>query len=501
MQRCIYLLCLLAPALVLARCSSSNSSNESSVDASSNMDASDGNPNAKTNVVFVLTDDLSWNLVQYMPQVRQLQREGTTFSHYFVTDSLCCPSRSSIFTGKFPHNTGVVANSGDAGGYATFERLGNPSQTFATTLSAAGYKTSMMGKYLNGYPKNNAKDPGWSTWKVSDNGYPGYDYWINEDGTVKPYGDAGSEYFTDVLSGLATDFIRTTNTSSPFFLETASFAPHGPYTPAPRDLGTFNVKLPRTGAFDKANTNPPSWLAKRPPLTQAQIDKLDHDFNLRVEAVQAVDDMIAALRKTLVDTGLDKSTYFIFSSDNGYHMGEHMMLYGKETAFDTDINVPLVVVGPGVPAGATVHDMVENIDLCPTFAEIAGTAPPSTADGHSLMPFLRGETVSDWRNVALVEHEGAQGVPYSLDDPDRTPADAKNGVSPVDTYEAIRMPDSVYVEYKTGETEYYDLKTDPDEMTNTAKSLSAAQVKAFHDRIDAIKNCHGLQPCWAAQKQ
>ncbi|WP_394835849.1 sulfatase [Pendulispora rubella] len=501
MQRSIYFLGLLAPMLVLARCSNSNSSSDSSADASTNVDASDGTPNEKANIVFVLTDDLSWNLVQYMPQVLQLQREGTTFSRYFVTDSLCCPSRSSIFTGKFPHNTGVVSNSGDAGGYVTFERLGNPNQTFATALSAAGYETSMMGKFLNGYPKNNAKDPGWSSWNVSDNGYPGYGYWINEDGTVTYHRDAGSEYFTDVLSGLATNFIRTTNASSPFFLETSTFTPHAPYTPAPRDLGTFNEKLPRRGAFNKPNTNPPSWLAKRPTLTQAQLDKLDRDFNLRVEAVQAIDDMIAALRKVLVDTGRDKNTYFLFSSDNGYHMGEHMLFVGKETAFDTDIKVPLIVVGPGVPAGATVDNIVQNIDLCPTFADIAGTAPPDMADGHSLMPFLRGETVTDWRNVALVEHEGPQGVPYSLDDPDRTPSDAKNGVSIVDTYASIRMQDALYVEYKTGETEYYDLKADPDEMTNTAKSLSADQVKSFHDRIDAIKSCHGSEQCWAAQKQ
>src|ERR1700753_3243937 len=126
---------------------------------------------APPNIVFVLTDDLSWNLVQYMPQVQQLQSDGMTFTNYTVTDSLCCPSRSSIFTGKFPHNTGVFTNSGPDGGVATFRRLGNEQTTFATALRKAGYRTAMMGKYLNGYApaaplggKRPYVPPGWSEW-------------------------------------------------------------------------------------------------------------------------------------------------------------------------------------------------------------------------------------------------------------------------------------------------------------------------------------------------
>src|SRR5204862_3299253 len=104
----------------------------------------------RPNVVFILTDDLSWDLVQYMPRVQQMQRDGMTFTNYFVTDSLCCPSRASIFTGRFPHNHGVLTNTPPSGGFAAF-RSGAQRQTFATALHAAGYRTAMMGKYLNGY--------------------------------------------------------------------------------------------------------------------------------------------------------------------------------------------------------------------------------------------------------------------------------------------------------------------------------------------------------------
>jgi arylsulfatase A-like enzyme len=468
--------------------------------------ASITNGPSQANIIFVLTDDLSWNLINYMPAVQKLMARGMTFSRYFVTDSLCCPSRSSIFTGKYPHDTQVFTNSGTLGGYATFERVGNQHETFATTLAAAGYKAAMMGKYLNGYdPTVNGADPGWTEWDVAGNGYPEFNYQLNQDGVVNMYGSQPADYLTDVLSGLATNFVGAAE-KGPFVLEVATFAPHAPYTPAPRYVGKFNVRLPRVPSFNTANTNPPEWLATHTTLSPAAVAKLDSDFNLRVEAVQAVDDMIDALMKQLAATGLDKNTYVVFSSDNGYHMGEHQLLAGKQTAFDTDINVPLVVVGPGVPSGVIDDRMVENIDLCPTFAELAGTPAPATSDGHSLVPLLRGQFVADWRNVALVEHVGPDLAPADAvgPDDDYTMAGWATVVptKPVEpnSYEAIRMSNAVYVEYQDGETEYYDLTLDPFEQNNSVSSLTAAQVMLFHDTISNIKNCHNSADCWAAQK-
>ncbi len=294
-----------------------------------------------------------------------------------------------------------------------------------------------------------------------------------------------------MLSGLASSFLDGA-AGSPFMLEVATFAPHAPYTPAPRHLGQFPETVPRTPAFDVTNINPPEWLATHPPLTAAQIQLLDTSYNLRVEAVQAVDDLIASLMNQLA---ANPNTYFVFSSDNGYHMGEHMLLAGKQTAFDTDINVPLIVVGPGVPAGATVDQIVENIDLCPTFAEIAGAPAPATADGHSLLALIQGQTVSDWRNVALVEHHGPDLSKMDPGDPDNE----DSSVQP-NSYEAIRMTSSVYVEYQNGEKEYYDLNNDPNELTNSAASLSATQLQTFHSTLKAIQGCQGTAACWSAQK-
>lgn len=463
-------------------------------DGSASIDASASS--GKPNVIFVLTDDLSWNLVKFMPHVRELQQKGMTFSHYYVTDSLCCPSRSSIFTGKLPHDTQVFTNGGTDGGYAQFERVAdNATQTFATTLHDAGYRAGMMGKYLNGYePALNQADPGWTEWDVAGNGYPEFDYTLNQNGTLKSYGGAPNDYLVDVQSGLAQAFVAG---GAPFVLEVATFAPHAPYTPAPRNVGQFTEKVPRTPAFNTPNVNPPQWLEEHGQLSRAQVQAMDTGFNLRVEAVQSVDDMIGALWAELVQLGLDESTYIVFSSDNGYHMGDHELLAGKQTAFDTDINVPLIVVGPGVPAGVTVDQIAENIDLCPTFAEIAGTPPPAKADGHSLLALWHGGTVSHWREAALIEHHGPDLAPMDPDDPDNEPA----GKGPMpDSYEAIRMQDSVYVEYQNGDTEYYDLTTDPYEMTNTVQSLPAAMVQHFHAVLSAMQTCHGADDCWAASK-
>jgi arylsulfatase A-like enzyme len=458
------------------------------------------------NIIFVLTDDLSWNLVEYMPAVQKLMAQGMTFSHYFVTDSWCCPSRASIFTGKYPHDTKVFTNSGSLGGYATFERVGNQHETFATKLAAAGYQAAMMGKYLNGYdPGENSADPGWSEWDVAGDGYPEYNYLMRQNGVISHYGNKPDDYLTDVLSGLATRFVSVASKGH-FVLEVATFAPHAPYTPAPRDIGKFHVTIPRVPSFNTPNTNPPKWLATYLTMNSAVVGQLDKGFNKRVEAVQAVDDMIDALMKQLAATGLDKNTYVVFSSDNGYHMGEHALLAGKQTAFDTDIKVPLVVVGPGVPSGVIDDRIVENIDLCPTFAELAGTPPPATSEGHSLVPLLRGQFVADWRNVALVEHVGSDRASADAVDPDDDYTMAgwaeavSNKPAQPNSYEAIRMRNAVYVEYQDGETEYYDLTLDPFEQNNTASTLSPTQVELFRYTIRQIKNCHNAAECWTAQR-
>ncbi|HST54999.1 MAG TPA: sulfatase [Solirubrobacteraceae bacterium] len=449
----------------------------------------------RPNIVFVLTDDLASNLVRFMPHVLSMERQGATFSNYFVTDSLCCPSRASILSGRFPHNTRVVGNGPPFGGYQVFHARGEEQRTFATQLQGAGYRTALMGKYLNGYrPLADGVPPGWNEWDVAGNGYPEYGYTLNSDGQVSNYGFAPQDYLTDVLSNKAVSFIdRSVAGSSPFMLELATFAPHAPFTPAVRDAQDFpGLKAPRGAAFGAATIAAPAWLKHFKPLDAGQVQTIDDGFRKRAQAVQAVDQMIGRIEAELAAKGVAKNTYIVFSSDNGLHMGEHRLMPGKQTAFDTDIRVPLVVVGPGVPAGATIADMAENIDLCPTFDQLAGARVPPSVDGHSLAALLHARPAAGWRKEVLVEHHGPDLIPGDPDLPTR-------GAGNPSSYEAIRAPASLYVEYVTGEREYYNLLADPFELHNIARHLSPVHAQTLHRTLRAIKLCHGASACWRAQ--
>jgi arylsulfatase A-like enzyme len=448
----------------------------------------------RPNIVFVLADDFSLDLVQYMPHVLKMQKDGVTFANYFVTDSLCCPSRSSIFTGRYPHNTGIYRNVGQDGGYLAFLNRGHEDVTFATALAAAGYRTAMLGKYLNGYqPRTHRVAPGWTEWDVAGNGYREFNYDLNQNGRVAHFANGPADYLTDVVSAQAVSFIKQ-RSDAPFMIEIATFAPHAPYTPAPRDANAFpGLRAPRTPAFNAApDADTPKWLARLTPLSDADTARIDSDYRKRAQSVLAIDAMIGELQKAVAEIGAAGNTFFVFSSDNGYHMGEHRMMPGKMTAYDTDIHVPLIVTGPGVAAGRIVADIVQNIDLCPTFAGLGFAATPANVDGRSLVPLLRGEQVEGWRTLALVEHRGPV---RGLTDPDLP---GRRGGNPT-TYEAIRMPTSLYVEYDGGEKEYHDLAVDPHELRNTFAALPADRKEALHAALDAVKNCHDAVSCRAAE--
>jgi len=451
------------------------------------------------NIVFVLTDDLSMDLLPYMPQVRELQRRGLTFNNYFVSDSLCCPSRASIFTGEFPHDTRVFTNAGPNGGISAFFANGDQNRTFNLALQQTGYDTAMMGKYLNGYLDGPARSPlsarevptGWTQWDVAGWGYPEYDYPMDINGHVRRFGHRPRAYLTNVLARRGVQFIdRAARSGRPFFLELATFAPHFPYTPARRYAHAFpGLTAPEPPGFNTLPVNAPSWLAGHPPLDAAQVSRIDWAFRRRVQAVQSIDDLIATVRAALDRDHLSGDTYVVFSSDNGLHTGEYRLMPGKLTAYDTDIHVPLVVDGPGVPAGAATNAMTENVDLAETFAALGGTS--LAGDGQSLVPLLHGGAGTGWRNAVLVEHHGRS---LSAEGPDQQ--SPLSGNPP--TYAAMRTRRFLYVEYADGERELYDLRTDPDELDNLAASLFPAQVDQLHAELMRLQDCHGTATCWAA---
>ena len=499
----------IAATLVAAACSGGSS--KSSTSTSSPTTAATSTVE-RPNIVFILTDDLSWNLIndRIAPHVAQLERQGETFDHYFVADSLCCPSRSTIFTGLFPHDTKVVTNLPPNGGFQKFQSQGLDQKSFAVALHSAGYQTSLLGKYLNGYGdplnhRNAPVPPGWSDWHVSNStGYAEFNYFLNDNGTFNRY-RGPAKYGVDVLNSDAQSFIGHA-AGKPFAIEVATFAPHKPYTPAPRNAHDFpGLKEPRDPSFNAENVNPPLWLGQRPPLGPKKVANIDGSYRKRAQAVEAVDKLLADTEATLAARHLTNKTYIVFSSDNGYHLGQHRLIRGKQTAFDTDIRVPLIVAGPGIPRGRVVSQVVQNIDLYPTFVQLAGATPAAPIDGHSILPLLHPSgSAPPWPTVALVEHQGGD----SPADPD-----FEGGGSNPTTYEAIRIStkhlpefkgpvEAVYVEYRDPqhETEYYDIAKDPYELRNIAQSLGAAQKAELHKILVGLEHCHDASACWSAAR-
>lgn len=357
--------------------------------------------NTLPNIVLILADDLDvrLNTLDYTPYIRNLlQYQGTTFDNALVPVSLCCPSRASLLRGQYVHNHQIYTNGPPDGGLQKALDLNLENSTIATVLQSAGYRTALMGKYLNGYPISNALTyipPGWNEFysPSSDAAYFGFNYTMNMNGVLVPFGNAADDYMTDVLARIAVNFItRTASTGTPFFMYVGTYAPHGPSVPAPRHAGLFNnVDAPKGGSFNELdNSDKPPIIASLPLLTPTQIAEIDDHYRNRLRSMQAVDEMIAALVATLQSTGTLSNTYFIFTSDNGYHMGQHRFPPGKYTNYEEDLRVPLIIRGPGVPISQTSTALVSTMDLMPTFAEIAQAPIPSYVDGRSLLGLLSG---------------------------------------------------------------------------------------------------------------
>ena len=448
------------------------------------------------NIILILTDDMDNTLLPYMPKTNRLIGEqGATLDNYFITTPVCCSSRSSMLRGQYAHNTDILQNSP---GFARFYKLDEEKDTLNVWLQNAGYRTALFGKYLNNYPVNAGKNyvpPGWTDWAAfisnRDEGNFFYNSTMNVNGELLDFGDAPEDYSTDMILERSLAFIESSVAAdSPFFLFVSVYAPHGPAIPAPRHRGFFSdLTYPQKPSFNEAD------ISDKPGLIQALAaggDTFDENdangyFHGRASSLQAVDELVESLVQTLEENGELDNTYIVFTSDNGFHLGEHGLPSGKGTAYEEDIRVPFMIRGPGIEPGTTISQMTANIDFAPTVAEIAGAGTPFFIDGRSILPFLLGEQVP-WRDGLLVEFGYIGGEESSDAPPDPETDNALNGVQG-GAFRAIRGPDYVYVEYANGEIEFYDLVADPYQLENLAGSLKPETLEALHAKLDELKNC------------
>ena len=473
----------------------------------------------RPNVIFILTDDLDTKSISHMPNLHSLlMDEGTTFSNAFVTDPLCCPSRATILRGQYAHNHGILGNEPPWGGSKKFHELGHENSTVATWMSKEKYQTVFIGKYLNGYGYGAHEKlyvpPGWDEWHGLSSNY--LNIRVNENGQIRTY-DPRTHNSTDMFSGKADDYIQRAvgdnapllSNGEPFFMWLGTQDPHEPANPADRYKDDFSrTQLPRSPSFDEKDiSDKPEWLRDNPPLKAEDISKMQGLYRNRLRSMLAVDAMIGNLVRDLREAGELDDTYIFFTSDNGFHMGEHRMTWGKWTPYEEDIRVPLVVRGPGVPAGRKLDHLVLNNDLAPTLADIAGADKPSFVDGRSLMPLLKKNPPPprDWRQSFLIE-----GI-FETSGDLISPGLFLTGDPPPDNwrqkirtngkqiarewgrpgFQAVRTGDHLYVEYETGERELYDLGKDPHELDNIYPNADPRLLKNLKARLDTLGECYG----------
>ncbi len=407
----------------------------------------------KPNFVFILIDDMRWDSFGYAghpflktPNIDRIAREGAQFTNAFVTTPLCSPSRGTFLTGQYVQTHGVIGNT--PAGVPISHKL----ETFPKLLRAAGYETGYFGKWHMG--NDSSPRPGFDRW-ISFRGQGVYnDPVLNIDGQESKQ----SGYITDILSAHAAEFIEKPHTK-PFCAYIGHKAIHGPFTPAERHKSLYTsepLKIAPNAADD---------LKDKPALKEVKPGGGSNDELIRnqLRCIASIDEGVGRIYEALQKSGHLDNTVFVFTSDNGYFWREHG-LGDKRWAFDESIRIPLVLRYPKmVKPGAKIAGMVANIDIAPTFLDLAGAPIPASIQGKSIKSMLANPKAKV-RSEFFCEYFKEAAYP-------RTPS-----------WRAIRTERYKYVHYPElqGADEFYDLRKDPGEMKNI---IADPKAKPFGARL------------------
>jgi N-acetylglucosamine-6-sulfatase len=458
-------------------------------------------PTTPLNLVVVMTDDqtLSAFISDAMPFTwRFFRRSGSVFTNALSIPPLCCPARAGFLTGQYAHNHGVLDN---VPGYVGLKRKGS---TLPAWLQRAGYRTGVVGKFMNGfYGRALVGPPGWDHWFIPV-GYLGYfGFEVSTAGELRGY-DAG-EYATDVYTAEANRFVRqAARGERPFFLWLSYNAPHfADESSAPcagkvaqpanrRDYERFgDAALPRPPSFDEADVEDKGpWIRSNPRISSTALAELTRSWRCTLASLRAVDRGIRSLVETLRRLELVDQTLIVFVSDNGFFFGEHRIVDNKRLPYDPALRIPLAIRAPdGASPGAEndIEELVSTVDLAPTLLDYAAARPClgrgqcRALDGRSLRPLLSGDVDSWPRDRA---------IPIELDD----------GVR----YRALRTLDHLYIELESDyvrspsrpRIELYDLHADPAQLRNLWHEDRSAVRRLrgeLAERLDLLSRCEGTR--------
>lgn len=440
----------------------------------------------KPNFLFILVDDQPFDALQSearyrfleTPNMQRLEDEGVKFTNYFCTVSLCSPSRASILSGTYPHIHGVNQNHPKVDpDWETFK-------SYPNILHEAGYETAFIGKMHMAH-KHGEEQP-----------RPGYDYWLGFSGQGRYFdpelNENGREftekgYITDILTEKTVQWlINGRDKNKPFSLNLWHKAVHEPYRPAPRHDSLYHSDSLPVPPYDTASETfkgKPEWqrikqmdsawkeYEPKDDMPVKEWDPNNKRFMSLLKTLKAVDESIGKVLKTLAEIGELDNTVIIYSSDNGYFMGEHTY-WDKRIAYDPSMRIPLLIRYPKmINPQSKIDELCLNIDLAPTILEIAGVPIPKKMQGRSMMNLLKKkEPVPDWRNAILFEYYVDDVYPYA-------------GPNMI----AIRTDSLKYVDnfIEDDIDELYDLKNDPGEMKNLIKNPEYVEELDYMKRLEA----------------
>lgn len=503
------------------------------------------------NFVVVQTDDqpitrfhATWRDFQgrarrIMPYTMGLIKDqGVEFTDYMTPFPLCAPSRASLLSGQYAHNNGVVRIGGDRGGWAGYQNNPIMNQNLAVWLQHIGYRTSHFGKFMNFYGGKNSNPeskvpPGWDRWfsDATDNSTrENYGYTLNIDGAINgPFGWPGygdqtgrdpvgcpevteltCNYHEDKISEMAVSEIANAG-NQPFFVQIDYHTPHGdsrpPIGPEPpiRYYDTaIKTPLSKPLGFDEANvSDKPSYMrdGATPRLTAGEKSQITVDNQKSIEAIRAVDDGVKSIVDELRARGLLRNTFIIYTSDNGYFVGEHRFSRGKVLPYEPALLVPMVIRGPGIKKKSKSAEPMANQDIAPTIMSLAGSRPERSVDGRSMVPYWKNTKKKSRRPILISSYQFATHLipgdyPPEIPEP-FVPARGKkrataSAVAGAQNYVGIRLGPYKYVEYESGDFELYDVVADPGELHNRYGNRRYKRIQRYMaTQLENLRGCKG----------
>jgi len=516
-------------------------------------DASAANAGDPPSFVVIQTDDQTLDQlyesfspsgsapIYAMPNtLRLIAKRGISLNRYYVSYPLCCPSRTTLMTGRYAHNHNVRGNVPPNAGFTGFSFRGAASHNLPVWLQQAGYRTIHIGKFLNGYGDPPYDDgstvaPGWDAWHSvvrSDTSHFFYGYTLNNNGVLDgPYGDSGSwetreygqrddfgcpaapanglpcNYLTDNLTSIATNELLG-SADRPFYLQLDYNSPHGDFRrpagpePAPRHYDTFlGAGLPhnRSQGFNEGNVrDKPHFIRTAPRLTRSEQRTYRVYYQKMLDSLRSVDEGVKQVIDTIGGMHRLRNTYIIFTSDNGFFFGEHRLIGGKFLAYEPATHMPFLMRGPGIKPGSSTGELAANTDIAPTILELAGVRADKSIDGRSLVPYVRDPRLRTRRPILFESFVQAADIEANANkararaSSRRSDTASASILAPPKDYEGIRLGPYKYIAWPSGEKELYNINKDPDELNNIVKVPNYFPVRNYlHGQLRQLEDCVG----------